>query len=99
MAPRLLLRSKRLAAQSLSHVPTFKRGEILIIQRLGLVAGPLTPSASARKAYEALFEAGSNASSIKALAVAEAQAHFLGCVAALSRLSTIYVISKFESIR
>ena len=33
--PVLPLRSRRLAAQSLSRVPAFKRGEVLIMQRMG----------------------------------------------------------------
>ena len=51
MLPR---RSKRQAAQSLSRVPASKRGEILVMQRLGLVTVGATPNTSTVKAYEDL---------------------------------------------
>ena len=47
-------RSKRQAAQSLSRVPASKRGEILVMQRLGLVTVGATPNTSTVKAYEDL---------------------------------------------
>ncbi|KAG2616686.1 hypothetical protein PVAP13_3NG249553 [Panicum virgatum] len=83
-------RSKRQAAQSLSRVPASKRGEILVMQRLGLATAGATPSASAVKAYEDLYKPDtSNAKALAALfnddignesvpAEAEAQAGFLG---------------------
>jgi hypothetical protein len=62
-------RSKRQAGQSLSRVPASKRGEILIMQQLGLVTRLSTPSISMIKAYEELYEIKTDptASSIKAL--------------------------------
>jgi hypothetical protein len=39
-SPVLPLRSKRLAAQSLSRVRASKRGEVLIMQRIGYTKGP-----------------------------------------------------------
>ena len=60
-------RSKRQAAQSLSRVPASMRGEILVMQRLGLVSAGATPSASAVKAYEDLYKP--DASNVKAVAV------------------------------
>jgi hypothetical protein len=62
-------RSKSLAAQSLSQVPPSKRGEVLILQRLGLVTDLSMPNAYVMKTYEALYEAGPDASNIKALEV------------------------------
>lgn len=59
-------RSKRQAAQSLFRVPASMRGEILVMQRLGLVSAGATPSASAVKAYEDLYKP--DASNAKALA-------------------------------
>lgn len=58
-----------LAAQRLYQVPTSKRGEILIIQRMSLVMDLSTASASGRKAFEKLFEGGPNASNVEALCV------------------------------
>lgn len=60
-------RSKRLAAQSLSLVPTSKRGEVLILQRLGLVTGLSLTSELAMKTDEVLYEAEPSASNIEAL--------------------------------
>ena len=37
------------------------------MQRLGLVTGLSTPSASVKKAYDALYEAGPSASNVEAL--------------------------------
>lgn len=48
--PVLLLRSKRLTAQSLSLVPVSKRGMALIVQRMSLATGLSTPSVSEKKA-------------------------------------------------
>jgi hypothetical protein len=45
-------RNKHQAAQSLSRMRASKRGEILVMQRLDLIAGSSTPSSSATKAYE-----------------------------------------------
>jgi len=59
-------RSKRQAAQSLSRVPVSKRGEILVMRRLGLVTVGSSPNASAVKAYEDLYKP--DASNVKALA-------------------------------
>jgi len=56
----------RQVAQSLSRVPASKRGEILVMQRLGLVIVRATPSSSAVKAYEDLYKP--DASNVKALA-------------------------------
>jgi hypothetical protein len=47
--------SRRIAAQSLSHIPVPKRGEHLVLKRLGLTSGVSTPSTSAMKAYEEMY--------------------------------------------
>ena len=41
----LPIRSRRIAAQSLSHIPTSKRGEVLLMKRMG-IAPPATPVSS-----------------------------------------------------
>lgn len=44
--PRMPLRSKRIAAQSLSRIPTAKRGEYLVLKRLGHASAIAEPEAS-----------------------------------------------------
>jgi hypothetical protein len=35
--PKLLTRSRRIAAQALSRVPTSKQGEVLVMKQMGLL--------------------------------------------------------------
>ena len=60
-------RSRRLAAQPLSRVLASKRGEVLIMQRMGFTKGPSVPSASVLEAYDKLFGSDLTASEAKAL--------------------------------
>ena len=53
--PVMSWRSRRLAAQPFSRVPAFKRGEVLIMQRMGFTKGPSASSASELEAYDRLF--------------------------------------------
>ena len=46
----------------------FKRGDVLVMQCLGLTTGLSMPTASEKKAYEDLFEAEPTGSNVKALA-------------------------------
>ena len=51
----LPIRSRRIAAESLSHIPTSKRGEVLLMKRMG-IAPLATPVSSASKgAYDTIF--------------------------------------------
>ena len=59
--------SRRLAAQSLSRVPTSKRGEVLIMQRMGYTKGPSAPSASKLEAFDKIFDGKLTASNVEAL--------------------------------
>ena len=60
-------RSRRLAAQRLSRVLAFKRGEVLIMQRMGYIKGPLAPSASELEAFNQIFNGNMTASNVEAL--------------------------------
>jgi hypothetical protein len=44
-----------IAAQIISHIPASKRGEYLVMKRLGLASGMSSPSMSSLKAYEEIF--------------------------------------------
>ena len=52
----LLLRSRRLAVQSLSRVSASKRGEVLIMQRMGYTKGLSASSASELEAFDKIFD-------------------------------------------
>jgi len=46
--PKLSTRSRRIAAQALSRVPASKRGEVLVMKRMGYLNGQTRPSAASR---------------------------------------------------
>jgi len=51
----LLVRSRRIVAQLLAHIPTPKRGEVLLMQKMGIVPlAALVPSVS-KGTYDAIF--------------------------------------------
>jgi hypothetical protein len=54
-AAALPLRSRRIAAQNLGHIPAAKRGEVLLMRKMGMAppAGP--PSAAQRQSFDDLF--------------------------------------------
>ena len=54
-------------AQPLSRVPAAKRGEVLIMQRMGFTKGPSAPSTSELEAYDKLFGGDLTASEVEAL--------------------------------
>jgi hypothetical protein len=63
----LPIRSKRIATQPLLHIPTSKRGEVLLMQRMG-IAPPAAPVSSASKgAYNAIFTGNLTSSQVEAL--------------------------------
>ena len=65
----LLKRSRRIAAQPLAHISTSKRGEVLLIQRMGF-APPAAPISSvSKRAYDDLFARNLTSSEIEALDV------------------------------
>lgn len=54
-SPKMPLRSRRITANPLSRIPVAKRGEILVMQRMGLTCGRATPTASAQRDYDNMF--------------------------------------------
>jgi len=65
--PVLPWRSMRLAAQSLSRVPASKRGEVLIMQRMGYTRHLSAPSALELEAFDRLFDGNLTVSKAEAL--------------------------------
>ena len=54
-------------AQSLSQVPTFKRCEVLIMQRMDYSKGLSAPFASELEAFDKIFDGNLTASNVEAL--------------------------------
>ncbi|KAJ1280187.1 hypothetical protein BS78_04G212100 [Paspalum vaginatum] len=63
----LPLRSKRLAAQKLARVPVAKRGEVLVMMRLGYAEDAASVTASGTKRYNGIYHGGLTASHIQAM--------------------------------
>ena len=45
--------NRRIAAQAFSHVPASKRGDVLVMKRMGLLDGQTTTTA--KNAYDSIF--------------------------------------------
>ena len=63
----LPIRSRRIAAQPLSHVPTSKRGEVLLMQRMGIAPLAALVFFSSKGAYDAIFIGNLTLSQVEAL--------------------------------
>jgi hypothetical protein len=59
--------SRRLAAQRLSRVPASKRGEVLIMQRMGYTKGSSASSALELETFDKIFDSNLTASNVEAL--------------------------------
>ncbi|KAJ1290368.1 hypothetical protein BS78_02G237400 [Paspalum vaginatum] len=55
-AGKMPIRSKRIAAQKLVHVPVAKRGEVIVMQRLGFADEAASLTASALKKYNDVYQ-------------------------------------------
>ena len=53
--PRLPTHSRRIAAQALSRIPASKRGEVLVMKRMGYLDGQTRPSTVSQDAYDSIF--------------------------------------------
>ncbi|CAD6259814.1 unnamed protein product [Miscanthus lutarioriparius] len=53
--PKLPTRSRRIAAQPLSRVLASKRGEVLMMKRMGFLDGQTRPSTTVVDAYDSIF--------------------------------------------
>jgi len=58
--PPVPIRSRRIAAQQLDHVPASKRGEILLMRKLGVLPANAAPSSASRRSFDKLFTDLSN---------------------------------------
>jgi hypothetical protein len=65
--PPLPKRSRRIAAQLLAHIPTFRQGEVLLMQRLGFAPPGAPISPSFKRIYDDLFAGNLTSSEVEAL--------------------------------
>ena len=65
--PKLPTCSRRIAAQVLSRVPASKRGEVLMMKRMGFIDGQTRPSTEAKNAYDSIFVDQLNPSQAEAM--------------------------------
>lgn len=65
--PTLPLHSKRIAAQPLGHVPTSKRGEVLLKQRMGNLPSLSQQATPSSASFDALFNSNLSAADMEAL--------------------------------
>ena len=62
-------RSRRIAAQPLAHITTSKRGEVLLMQRMGFAPSAAPISSASKRAYGDLFAGNLTSSEVEALDV------------------------------
>jgi hypothetical protein len=60
-------RSKRITAQPRAHIPTSKRGEVLLMQRMGFTPPAALVSSASKRAYDDLFAGNLTLSEAEAL--------------------------------
>jgi hypothetical protein len=60
-------RSRRIAVQPLAHIPTAKRGEVLLMQRMGFAPPKAPVSSASKRAYDDLFAGKLTSSVVEAL--------------------------------
>ena len=59
--------TKSIAAQLLAHIPTFKRGEVLLVQKIGIVSPAALVSSTSKGTYDAIFAGNLTPSHVAAL--------------------------------
>jgi len=59
--------SSRIASQQLAHVPTSKRGEVLLMRKMGILQNTAPPSPGAKWAYDAILSGNLTTSQVAAL--------------------------------
>jgi len=57
----------RIATQSLSHIPTSKRGEVVLMKRMGIAPLAAPVSSASKGAYDAIFLGNLTSSQVEAL--------------------------------
>ena len=63
----LPLRSRRIAAQKMDHIPASKRGKLLLKKKLGLLEPSTPPASMAKRSYESYFKGNLSTVDVEAL--------------------------------
>jgi hypothetical protein len=63
----LHLRSKRIAAQQMGHIPVSKRGEVLLMKKMRFLEPSAPPSSAAKHSYVSYFKGDLSAADVEAL--------------------------------
>jgi hypothetical protein len=63
----LPIRSRRIAAQQMDHIPAFKCGEVLLTKRMGILAPSVPISSAAKRSYDSYFQGTLSEANIEAL--------------------------------
>ena len=65
----LPIRSRRIAAQQMDHIPASKRGEVLLMKKMGILAPSAPISSAAKRSYDSYFQGTLSEANIMALDV------------------------------
>jgi len=60
-------RSRQIAARSLAHIPTSKRGEVLLMKRIANLSQATPTSSASKRAYDAIFTGNLTSGQVTAL--------------------------------
>jgi hypothetical protein len=63
----LPLRSRRIAAQQMGHIPASKRGEVLLMKKMGFLEPSAPPSSAAKRSYDSYFKGELSTADVEAL--------------------------------
>ena len=63
----LSIRSRRIAAQQMDHIPASKRDEVLLMKRMGILAPSAPIFSTDKRSYDSYFQVTLSEASIEAL--------------------------------
>ena len=63
----LPIRSRRIATQQMDHIPASKRGEVLLMKKMGILAPSAPISSAAKRSYDSYFQGTLSEANVEAL--------------------------------
>ena len=63
----LPIRRRRIAAQQMDHIPVSKRGEVLLMKKMGILAPSALISSTAKRSYDSYFQGTLSETNVEAL--------------------------------
>jgi hypothetical protein len=64
--PFIPMRSTRIAAQQMDHIPASKRGEVLLMRKMGVLSANATPTSASRRTYDSVFRGNLSTADVEA---------------------------------